>query len=33
VDLSNQTVTVRHERPTSRVDLADALTKAGFPAN
>jgi copper chaperone CopZ len=33
VDLANQTVTVNHEWRTSRVDLAEALTKAGFPAS
>ena len=33
VDLANQTVTVSHERQTPRVALAEALTKAGFPAN
>jgi copper chaperone CopZ len=33
VDLANQTVTVKHGGRTSRGELAEALTKAGFPAS
>jgi len=32
VDLATQTVTVRHGQTVPREALADALTRAGFPA-